>query len=326
MTICVAAIGVNGLIIAAADRMKTGGDIEFEPRKNENPEMAWGSGSKILPITTSITALTAGDSSLQAEILQHVYLDTSARIKSQPSEWWLVEDVAHLYVAHYDKIKRGRAASAILAPLGLDLETFLERQSTMSADLVASIARELQVYEMPGVLTIFVGVDPTASHIFVTSNCNSENICRLTCSDTTGFAAIGSGARHALSQFMLAGYHRQAPTSETVFQTYLAKKRAEIAPGVGKETDMFTIGPELGFSSFIRPEIMSEIDGIYRNYDRSEKALRKKASESAEAFEKKLIESRPKQQSGDAITSSPEVKSIPPIPKHDPQSPPPSQE
>jgi hypothetical protein len=317
MTICVAAIGRTGLIIAAADRMKTGGDIEFEPRKNENPEMAWGSGSKIFPITTSITALTAGDASLQAEILQHVFYDTSARIKSQPDEWWRVEDVANLYVKHYDRIKRQRAVSAILAPLNLDSDKFLEQQSVMSADLVASITRDLQSFDMPQVITIFVGVDTIASHMFITSNCNPENVCRITCSDNTGFAAIGSGSRHALSQFMLVGYHRQAPTSETLFQTYLAKKRAEIAPGVGKETDMFTIGPGLGLSSFIRTEIMSELDLIYRKYDRAEKSSRKKASESAEAFERKIMESRPKQQTTDTAAPSPEVESTPPDSKHD---------
>lgn len=307
MTICVAAIGENGLVIAAADRMKTGGDIEFEPRKTPNIGVVWGSGAKIFPLTVSIVALTAGDSSLQVEILQHVFYEVHARIKAEPDNWWRVEEVANLYISHYDRIKRQRASSAILGPLGLDSATFLKQQAIMSSDLVASIARDLQNFDMPAVQTIFTGVDHNGSHIFVSTNCNAENVCQLSCSDNAGFAAIGSGSRHALSQFMLAGYHRQSPTSETMFQTYLAKKRAEIAPGVGQATDMVAVGPGLGVSTYVEDDVVENLEAIYQKYSKAEVALRKKASDSAEAFQKKLLDRRPQEQAADAPETTPPV-------------------
>jgi hypothetical protein len=83
MTICTAAITGRGIIFAASDRMKTGGDIEFEPRKVELPAgpTAWLSGSKIFSATPSIAAMTADDSSLQIEILYEAWLIIQARVR-----------------------------------------------------------------------------------------------------------------------------------------------------------------------------------------------------------------------------------------------------
>jgi len=38
---------------------------------------------------------------------------------------------------------------------------------------------------------------------------------------------------------------------------YLAKSRAEVAPGVGPDTDMFVIGPELGTYGAVPEDIMA---------------------------------------------------------------------
>src|SRR5215207_7140862 len=66
----------------------------------------------------------------------------------------------------------------------------------------------------------------------------------LSCEDVVGFASVGSGSRHAESQMMLARHAWNADLDPTLLTTYLAKKRAEVAPGVGTETDMFMItGP-----------------------------------------------------------------------------------
>jgi hypothetical protein len=40
---------------------------------------------------------------------------------------------------------------------------------------------------------------------------------------------------------------------------YAAKKRAEIAPGVGTETDFFVIGPQLGFSDLLNEKIIAKL-------------------------------------------------------------------
>ncbi len=50
-----------------------------------------------------------------------------------------------------------------------------------------------------------------------------------------GFAAIGTGGRHAELTLIQNEFRPTVNLSEAVFLTYLAKKNAEHAPGVGKK-------------------------------------------------------------------------------------------
>jgi len=294
MTICVAAIGGNGIVFCAADRMKTGGDIEFEPKRVDPPEAAlpWLFGSKIFSATASIAALTAGESALQSEILQEVWFNIQSRIAAAPTKWIKIKDAVEMYVDCYDKIKLKRAASAVLAPLALTPETFIQNQNSMASDFISEIKREMQSFDMPRIDTIYAGIDQEGPHIYTITNYTTERNCVIKCNDSIGFAAIGSGARHATSQFMQVGYHRGFLTSETLFLTYLAKKRAEIAPGVGNETNMITIGPQLGLSGYIHKDYMKEIDLIYRRHVQSEKRILANAFDKAEKFEKRILAER----------------------------------
>jgi hypothetical protein len=96
------------------------------------------------------------------------------------------------------------------------------------------------------------------------------------CLDTVGFAAIGIGRWHANSQFMFAGHDRFKPIPETLLLTYAAKRRAEVSPGVGEGTDMFTIGPRLGSHVRISPQIVDDLGKIYRRIRGSnQKAIKK---------------------------------------------------
>jgi hypothetical protein len=111
---------------------------------------------------------------------------------------------------------------------------------------------------MPAIEAIVAGLDSSGAHIFVINNND------VTCRDSVGFAAIGAGDWHANSQFMFAKHERTKPLPETLLLTYAAKKRAEVAPGVGAGTDMFTIGPGLGTYYRIPSIIIDDIDGIYK--------------------------------------------------------------
>jgi hypothetical protein len=48
-----------------------------------------------------------------------------------------------------------------------------------------------------------------------------------------------------------------------MYQTFAAKKRAEIAPGVGQATDMFAVGPTLGAVSAIEPVVIDTLGAMY---------------------------------------------------------------
>jgi ATP-dependent protease HslVU (ClpYQ) peptidase subunit len=228
MTVCIAAIAGKS-VIGASDRLVTAGDVQFEPNR-----------PKIKALTNSVVVMTAGDAFLQSEILDGVSADVQAAVSADPHEWISVRSVADLYCDRWAEIKRHRAEHAILKPLGLSTETFLQEQSSMDEDMVKSLTNALVEYGLPGTATLVVGVDAKGAHIFVIYDGVPMQ------ADSVGFAAIGIGGRHAESQMMIAQYASDMPVSAGMMLVHLAKSRAEVAPGVGPDTDMFVVGPELG--------------------------------------------------------------------------------
>jgi hypothetical protein len=247
VTVCVAALCEGGNIFGASDRMLTAGDVEFEP-----------DAGKIRELTSSIALMTAGDSSLQTEIIARVSVVVGARIEAEPQNWWLVKDVADLYARHYGAVKRERSERSILSPVGLTHDGFISRQGQMADSFIRNLTTELVNFSMPSVATIVTGSDMEGEHIYVVTDGDVE------CLDSVGFAAIGIGRWHANSQFMFAGHDRLKPIPETLLLTYAAKRRAEVSPGVGQGTDMFTIGARLGSYVRISPKIVEDLGKIYK--------------------------------------------------------------
>jgi hypothetical protein len=113
--------------------MLSAADIQFEP----------SAGSKAFVLSGSLFMLTAGDSSLQAELATGILREVAARIEKDPNNWWFVSEVADLYVAHYNRIRNKRAENSVLTPLGLTLNTFQSNHKSMSDRLVNELTREL---------------------------------------------------------------------------------------------------------------------------------------------------------------------------------------
>jgi hypothetical protein len=263
VTVCVAAICGGNILIGASDRMLTAGDVEFEPETQ-----------KIYSLSNSTVVMIAGEASLQTEILQLLYKFVAERIKEKPQEWIPIGDVANEYQSIYQGIKSRKAEMRILRPMGLTLDTFIQRQKDMSSPLVADLTKEIVNFEMPPIEAIVSGVDGIGAHIYVVNN--SE----VTCRDAIGFAAIGAGYWHANSQFMFAGHNRNRPLPETLLLTYAAKRRAEVAPGVGVGTDMFSMGPNPGTYGPIIAPIIKDLGNIYKHTrDRAAQSLRKSNNE-----------------------------------------------
>jgi hypothetical protein len=209
--------------------------------------------------------MTSGDSSVHAELLWAVKKEVDERIEHDPDDWWNVDDVANRYAAAYLSAKRTRAEAAILSPLSLTQDSFLARQQQMAPSLVASLTKELLNFEFPYTSAIVTGIDTTGAHIYTVKNGD------VRCLDSIGFASIGIGSRHAESQFMFARHTPHAKGADTLLRVYVAKKRAEVAPGVGEVTDMFSIGPQLGTANPIGQQIVDDIDRIYQELVDKEK-------------------------------------------------------
>src|SRR5262245_27861323 len=114
-----------------------------------------------------------------------------------------------------------------LAPLGLTMGSFIAQQRDLAADVVTRVSRAI-AEQSAGVETIVAGVDEQGGHVF-----HITDPGQVTCYDGIGFTAIGNGSRHAVSYLLELGYTPQEPFSRAAVLVYAAKKRAEIAPGVG---------------------------------------------------------------------------------------------
>ena len=273
VTVCVAAICHDAMIVGASDRMLSTPSIQFEPEK-----------PKLVPLTSSIVAMNAGDESLQDEILQGVRRIVQEKVKAQPDVWLTVREVATLYQQTLDAIKLRRAERSILVPLGLTINSFTGQQAHMKSEVVSSLTQRLQQYQVGQVASIITGVDSDGPHIYVVRD------GQIAFHDSVGFAAIGSGEAHAASEMMFSGHTRSRSLSETLLLVYTAKKRAEVSPHVGEATDMVTIGPQLGQGSSVTPEHLIAFDGIYRRMREREMEAAAKAKEEMQQYDKKVRE------------------------------------
>jgi hypothetical protein len=291
LTVCIAAICEHNLIVGASDRMLTAHTVrdvvEFEPaRTSTGANFTF----KVTPInsTQSIAMMMAGDSDIQAEIVLRMMRFIEALEKQSPRKHWSVEEAVNLYIDFYNQIKARRAASAILAPLNLDSDTFIKRQREMLDSFAETIGRGLMEFPMPGVETIITGIDDFGPHLYVLAG-NEPRCC-----DAIGFSAIGIGASHAELQFMLRGYTRIVPQEEALWLTYMAKRKSEIAPGVGKITDLFRIGGtgKCKYQSLNDLFDKMQLDKIYADFEARQSCAFQEAHETLKRLLEKIVAER----------------------------------
>jgi len=215
-------------IIAAEDHMITAGDVEFE---QPQPKM-WMQGPHAL-------ALMYGDAAAQAEIAARSALEV---VQNHVID---VGEIAEVYQSNLMGYVRSLAEAEILAPLNLTSESFFNRQTLLGPELSAQIISQLQEYYIRSGLwrtfggAILIGADENggvgAGHIYKIEYGRSVKLDRI------GFAAAGAGQWHAESQFMFSRYTTEWDFPEALSLLITAKKRAEVAPGVGTETDIVLI-------------------------------------------------------------------------------------
>jgi len=290
LTVCVAAVAKKSILIGASDRMLTAGDIEFEPAQ-----------AKVWLLTPSICALIAGDAGIQAEIFKRVHKQVIDWIVADPKTWVNVRDVVSIYGKEFRALLRERAEAQVLSPHGLDLQTFLATQASMSPEVVADLAGRLSSFQFDSQLeAIIMGIDQDGPSNIKTGEkliypqlyaLDGDKPALLT---TAGFAAVGIGKSHAESQIMLAGHSPMNNESDTALLVYTAKKRAEVAPGVGKETDMVTIGPGLGSFAKIEDQHIAYLETVYQRITKSNKRILAKTQREVGKYVDKVVQERTK--------------------------------
>jgi 20S proteasome alpha/beta subunit len=264
VTVCIAAIYNNNSILGASDRMISAGDITFEPPV-----------SKIMPLTNSIAVMTAGDQGFQMQLFRMVEKRVSDYLDHTPEKWLDVASVADYYKKSYYAIRDAAIEDKILSRFGLNYASFLSTQQSMHPQFLQMLKDSIESFDdtsIGKVEVVIMGVDDSGAHIYEFDNGH------INCKDKVGFAAIGIGAAHALSHFMLSGHYINNSEAKTLLTLHQAKKKSEVSPGVGRDTDMCLIGPRKGTfimldASVFDRSIISDLDQYYERYKESIKDL-----------------------------------------------------
>lgn len=303
LTVCIAAIN-NGMIFGSADRMVTAGDIEFE-----------SSSPKILPLTTAIVALTAGDQNIQMQVYQKAYQMIAGEITSKPNVWIDVRHAAEIYSQCFYGLRNKMIEDSVLSMYGLTFNSYISQQKKMSDKLIEKIDNRIaqQAYIWGGIKTIIAGVDTSIPH--VTQDNTSPHLFvvedgEIFCHDKLGFVAIGGGSNHAESHFMLSNFTTTMISSSALLAVHQAKKKSEVCPGVGKKTDLFLIAG-LGRFTFIntiyQQNTLKKLDDLYDNYNEEIKNLSEDMEEQIASYLEEISEIPESEQESVSPSPSPET-------------------
>lgn len=262
-------------IVAAEDHMVTYGDVEFE---QPQPKM-W-------QLHTHCVAMLYGSGTGQSRIA----LDTSLEIADRGVT--TIDVMAETYARVMRDYIRKKTETEVLAPFGLTILDLTHRPSPVDPSLGSELGERLRrrYHEMANELggAIVIGVDPVA-YIFRVARGQS------TLMNSAGFVAAGSGQWHAESQFMFAGYTRWWPFANALSLLYAAKKRAEVAPGVGPETDivLMTTRPPNMFHIRHTDTMVQGLDEIYKETRAKQDAEFESQHDRVKAFLDQILKPSP---------------------------------
>jgi hypothetical protein len=225
VTICIAALAEKGqACIVAADREITVSmplNIAFEHHER-----------KIEAISKSCAVMSSGNALIAEEVITR----TRRAITGAGDED--MHRAATILRDTYMQVHIERAEQLILRPRGLTLQEFRDFGAQKIPLPIYQQIDNLFWNFMLQTEFIIAGVDTTGGHIGWVHYHGVQGAGWLESFDKLAYHAIGTGGSHAGILLSLTGQHRELSTAETVWNIYMAKVNAEVAPGVGEFTDM----------------------------------------------------------------------------------------
>jgi len=191
---------------------------------------------KIIPIGTSCVVLASGNSAYATEVVQEAkrLLDGN----QNPSIVNAVEVTKNAFL----HVRANKVREQVLVPmLGPDYLKFeamnfsLPQYLQFQPNIFQQLAAQMSVFNF-GTDMIVAGADGDGARIAYVWNPGT-----MVWLDKLGYSAIGSGGLHATTRLSLGSQTRDSTLADTVYRVYAAKKAAEVAPGVGSETDLAII-------------------------------------------------------------------------------------
>lgn len=220
MTICVSAICENGrAVVYATDRLLTAGLLVAE---FEHP------GSKAYSLGSTCIGLAAGDALYGHDL----FIGCQAMLASRQSP--SMAEIAEAVRSRYSALRARTAEEMILAPRGLTMGEFyqggLVRQ--LPPEMAFNIDQGIQGARLP-LQVMLAGLDSSGAHLYGVNDPGSiDNYDRI------GYQAVGSGETHALLMLVAREHKTDNDLQTTAYLVYEAKRKAEVAPGVGAATEV----------------------------------------------------------------------------------------
>jgi hypothetical protein len=207
---------------------------------------------KMTDLSEYCIALTAGDALAYAELFDDVKADIEANSQSG------VDNIVFKIKESYKSLRKRAILERILSPRAFDeFDTFYAKQQILLKDVVLAIQRQIDNYNY-GLEILVCGIQADGAHLYTIVNPGTS-----ICFDTLGFHAIGTGSIHAINTLIARECHPDKSLEEVLLIVYEAKKRAEVAPGVGATITDFSLINHDGILKFPRDKI-NEIDKIYK--------------------------------------------------------------
>lgn len=223
MTVCLGILcPADGSVVVAADRMVTGGRpaVEFEHE-----------GSKIEQLAPNCVAMAAGNALGTRELFRAV----RERIGDRQS--LAIAAIADIAKRAFVEQRLRLAEDQYLRGRGLTVREFYEHYlDKWPRELVVALDQEIQETTI-GIDVLIAGVD-NEPHLYLI-----EGVGVLSCWDSLGFCAIGSGTSLATLQWIARCSGPADALTRAVYVAHEAKFRAEAHPGVGCDTDMMVVTP-----------------------------------------------------------------------------------
>lgn len=178
-----------------------------------------------------LQAITEYAVCLESGTMHEPEIITDARIEIAGRQ--NIRQIADILAKHYRNSRIRRLEMEILSRYGLtSFEDFYNKQQLMHDNTHKSIMEDLDDYEF-NLDIMLTGIDRNlCPHIYLI--CEPGTPMSF---DEVGFCCKGSGETHADPVFAFYGYNPSMSVEEVLYISYVAKKRAQMAGGVGNKTD-----------------------------------------------------------------------------------------
>ena len=155
--------------------------------------------------------------------------------KEEVKETTPIKKIAEILAKNYRNIRKKRIEQEILEEVGLSsFQEFHEKHKLLHSVFVAELNEKIKDYSLH-VHFLLGGVDKQ-SHLYRIGGPGM-----FVGFDTLGFCCIGSGDRHSEPVFAFYKFSPNLPEENALRIAFEAKKKAEMAGGVGRETDAWII-------------------------------------------------------------------------------------